>query len=205
VPYFAEKCPLVDLKTESATALGLRECQIGAYWAVKAHFTMTSEPALVSLPTGASRVLIIEPSTILRDQVAADFETLETLKKVGAVPDETKGPKTIAREGQLTSAAAWKELTEFDVVVATPHTTSPEYDEIARPPADLFDVVFIDEAHHTAAPTWTALLNAFDRCRRVLLTATPFRRDKRRLQAPLIYSYPLSRALEANIYSSPWQ
>jgi superfamily II DNA or RNA helicase len=215
VPYFAEKRPLVDLRTESPTALGLRECQIGAYWAVKAHFTMTSEPALVSLPTGsgktalmqilafglgASRVLVIEPSTILRDQVAADFETLETLKKVGVVPQETKGPKTIAREGQLTSAAAWKELAEFDVVVATPHTTSPEYNEIARPPADLFDVVFIDEAHHTAAPTWTALLNAFERCRRVLLTATPFRRDKRRLQAPLIYSYPLSRALEANIY-----
>jgi hypothetical protein len=170
---------------------------------------------MVSLPTGAgktalmqilafglaaTRVLVIEPSTILRDQVASSFETLQTLKEIGVIPAHVKGPRTLAREGQLKSKSDWETLRKFDVVVATPHTTSSEYSEIAQAPVDLFDVVFIDEAHHTPAPTWSALLSAFVQSKRVLFTATPFRRDKRRLQAPLIYSYPLSRALDANIY-----
>jgi superfamily II DNA or RNA helicase len=213
--YFAYNFPRLTLKVESPSDLGLRECQIGAYWAVLAHFTMSSGPALLSLPTGsgktalmhilafglrAERVLVIEPSTILRDQVAASFESLQTLKGIGVAPSDLEGPTTLSREGQLKSQAEWVNLKQYAVVVATPHTTSPEYQEIAKPPSDLFDLVFIDEAHHTPAPTWSALLAAFGRSKRVLLTATPFRRDKRRMQAPLIYSYPLSRALDANIY-----
>ena len=155
---------------------------------------------ILAFGLGANRVLVIEPSTILRDQVAASFESLQTLKGIGVAPSDLKGPTTLSREGQVKSQAEWVDLKQYEVVVATPHTTSPEYHEIATPPADLFDLVFIDEAHHTPAPTWSALLGAFRQSKRVLLTATPFRRDKRRLQAPLIYSYPLSRALDANIY-----
>ena len=63
---------------------GLRRCQMGAYWATWAHFTVTNEPALISLPTGAGktdliialsfafqaeRVLVITPAEVLRDGI----------------------------------------------------------------------------------------------------------------------------------------
>ncbi|WP_425553416.1 DEAD/DEAH box helicase family protein [Kribbella hippodromi] len=48
-----------------------------------------------------------------------------------------------------------------DVVVGTPNVLSPSYDEIAQPPADLFDLVIFDEAHHTPAATYSVLIDAF--------------------------------------------
>jgi len=213
--YFAKNRTHIRLELESSRRSGLRECQLGAYWAVLAHFTSGSEPALISLPTGAGktalmeilsfgfaarRVLVIEPTTILRDQAAEEFAGLTTLKKLGVVTGKLPGPACLSRQGQLNNKQEWQSLSQYDVVVGTPHTTSPEYPEVVAPPTDLFDLVFLDEAHHTPAPTWAALLSAFTRAKCILLTATPFRRDKRRLQAPLIYSYPISRALQSNVY-----
>ncbi len=215
MPYFRENRHLLNLKLETKTLDGLRECQLGAYWAVLAHFTAQSCPALISLPTGsgktavmqilsfglaANRVLVIEPSTILRDQVEEEFRTLSTLKQIGIIPRSFPSARSLSREGRINRKAEWDKFRRFDVVVATPHTTSPEQPGVVKPPDDLFDLVFIDEAHHAPAPTWAGLLSAFEKSKCVLLTATPFRRDKRRLQAHLIYSYPIARALENEIY-----
>jgi hypothetical protein len=71
---------------------------------------------------------------------------------------------------------------------------------VCDPPERLFDLVFLDEAHHAPAKTWAAILRAMRSARCVLLTATPFRNDKRRLGARLIYHYPISRALADGIY-----
>lgn len=215
MPYFKDNSHLLNLKVETRTLDGLRECQLGAYWAVLAHFTADSNPALVSLPTGAGktalmqilsfgltakRVLVIEPTVILRDQVEGEFRTFSTLKRIDAVPRNLPSPRSLSRVGRVNRKAEWEKFGRYDVVVATPHTTSPEQPGVVRPPDDLFDVVFIDEAHHAPAPTWASLLSAFEKAKCVLLTATPFRRDRRRLQAHLIYSYPIARALENEIY-----
>ncbi len=215
MPYFKDKRHHLNLRLETKTLDGLRECQLGAYWAVLAHFTADSSPALVSLPTGsgktalmqilsfgleAKRVLVVEPSTILRDQVEAEFRTFSTLKQIDVVPKNFSSARSLSREGRVNRKAEWEKFRNYDVVVATPHTTSPEQPGVVKPPYNLFDVVFIDEAHHAPAPTWASLLSAFEKSRCVLLTATPFRRDRRRLQAHLIYSYPIARALENEIY-----
>jgi len=55
--------------------------------------------------------------------------------------------------------------------------------------------LFIDEAHHIAARTWTDLRRRFEGKRPILqFTATPFRTDTKRVDGRFIYSYPLSRA-----------
>src|SRR5208337_5688620 len=54
--------------------------------------------------------------------------------------------------------------------------------------------LFIDEAHHTEAPTWKAFKDRF-RDRRILqFTATPFREDGKPLDGEIIYKYSLRRA-----------
>jgi superfamily II DNA or RNA helicase len=194
---------------------GLRECQLGAYWSVWSHFTTSDEPALVSLPTAsgktalmmalsfgfeAKRVLIITPARVLRDQTCSEFESLDVLKRSQVVGKNIQSPKVYSNDNKLRTKNDWLALTDYDVVTATPKTTSPAEDGVCSPPPDLFDLVFLDEAHHSPATTWAAILKAFKGTKCVLLTATPFRRDKRSIRAPLIYHYSIAKALESGIY-----
>ena len=56
--------------------------------------------------------------------------------------------------------------------------------------------LFIDEAHHSEAPTWIAFRDRFAARRVLQFTATPFREDGKPLDGKLIYVYPLRKAQE---------
>lgn len=212
--YFGQNAELLKIFATAGDS-SLRECQTGAYWAAWAHFTSTDEPALLSLPTGAGktalmmalafglkprRCLIVTPSALLRDQIANNFRTLDDLKGRGVLPAAITPPKVHSNLNVLTSDQDWNQLKRFDVVVATPKTVSPIEKDISRPPTDLFDLVFFDEGHHEAAPSYRSILESFPRAKRLLLSGTPYRRDRRPLGAPLIYHYPIGRAVDAGIY-----
>lgn len=117
-----------------------RECQVGAAWATLAHFTSSSEPALISMPTGsgktalmmmlsfllkAERVIIVTPSVALRGQTAAKFGSVVDLKSAGAYPATLCGPRVHDHQGQLTTRDAWTSLLDYDVIVSTPDEKSP--------------------------------------------------------------------------------
>lgn len=200
---------------------GLRECQIGAFWAVNSHFTTNpDDPALVSLPTGAGktalmmllsfgydaeRVLIVTASDVLRTQTADKFGALDGLTEAGVVGQGAQTPSVRKLTSRMTDESQWDEIDE-DVVVSLPHNISKVYDsedsdgEIVHPPEDKFDVVFFDEAHHVRAPSWMELIETFDEAKRVLLTATPFRRDRQSLPGRLVYHYSLDSAMSAELY-----
>ena len=215
-----KKINLLKIK-DNESDIGLRECQVGAFWATLAHFTTSDHPALVVMPTGsgktavmmllafglkASRVLIIEPAVILRSQTAKKFKSLDDLIKTGVLSEGVKKPKVHEQEGRVTSIDMWEAVKKYDVIVATPHTISPEQNKsIVLPPDNFFDkdsVIFLDEAHHTPAKTWKALLERFKIPRHIFLTATPFRNDNRKLLAKLIYNYPLGRAIDKKVYQT---
>jgi hypothetical protein len=84
--------------------------------------------------------------------------------------------------------------------VSTPSAASPGIKGVPAPPPDLFDLVLVDEAHHSPAPTWNALIAAFPAAKVVLFTATPFRRDRKEIKARYVYTYPIQRAFEDGIY-----
>ena len=90
-------------------ATELRAAQSGAIHAIAAHFTNKKEPAIITLPTGAgktavllaapvllssSRVLVLAPSRMLREQLAAEFKSLHQLTTLGLVEDMGKLPRT---------------------------------------------------------------------------------------------------------------
>lgn len=199
-------------------AKGIRNCQRGAFYATLAHFTRSLQPCLIGLPTGsgktalmamlcfglkARRVLIITPARILRDQTYEKFKTLDELKDVGSLTGKFNGPKVRNNQHEFQEEENWNVCKFFDVVVATTKTTSPKEKRIVHAPAGLFDVVFFDEAHHVPAPTWTALLESFQNSgvKVILLTGTPYRRDHIEINADLIYSYPIGRAIEDRIFA----
>jgi superfamily II DNA or RNA helicase len=213
--YFADHYGRVRLPIKTPGAEGLRRAQLGAIHAVASHFSLGDEPALVVMPTGsgktavlmlaafvlrARRVLVVTPSVLVRYQIAKGFHSLATLRKTGALEGDYDGPRVREASEKAADADAWASLKEYDVVVGTPYSLSPEAGGVAAPPPDLFDLVLVDEAHHGRAKTWEALLAAFPDARQVHFTATPFRRDKRDLAGKLIFTYPLSQAYEDGVF-----
>lgn len=190
-----------------------RPPQWGALGALIAHWTLAAdEPALVALPTGvgktavamatphivkSNRVLVIVPSAELRHQMAGRFADQTDLRQIGALPEDLS-EKPVVRE--ITGLVDdWSKLEDADVVVGLPQSLSPAHYD-TPPPEDLFDLFVCDEAHHLPAPTWLAILDHFRVAHSVLLTATPHRRDGRKIPGEVVYHYPLRRALEESLF-----
>jgi superfamily II DNA or RNA helicase len=197
----------------AAAVPGWRPPQRGALGALLGHWAVHhGKPALVAVPTGSgktaialatpylvesSRTLVVVPSTQLRSQIVSAFENQEVLRQMGALGGAAN-PKVLEVKGRLTS---WHGCEDADVVVALPQSISPEhYSEGSKPPVDLFDLVIVDEAHHAPAPTWRAILDHFDGARKVLLTATPRRRDGKRVPGEMVFHYPLRAAMADGYY-----
>jgi superfamily II DNA or RNA helicase len=210
--YFSDNYPFLTYPLGNP---GLRGAQAGAIHSIAGHFSVSNDSALVVMPTGsgktavllaatfvlrAERVLIITPSRLVREQISEGAATLSVLKEMGVLLAKTKPPKVFEVESKLASVGDWEALRRYDIVIATPNCTSPEIAGVAEAPAGLFDLVLIDEAHHSAAATWTALLEHFSKAKRILFTATPYRRDKKMIQAKSIYTYPLKKAFEDKIF-----
>jgi superfamily II DNA or RNA helicase len=213
--YFEEYYESVRYPLASNGRDGLRLAQRGATFAVGAHFTQRNDPAIVVMPTGsgktavlmlvafvlrAKRVLVVTPSRLVRYQIAQEFANLVTLKRVGALDLKVPVPRIYEVESKVATEDAWRALQSYDVVVGTPNSISPAIDGVAQPPEDLFDLILVDEAHHSVAKTWNELLECFPKAYRVLFTATPFRRDRREIKGRLTYSYSMAEAYKDSIF-----
>lgn len=212
--YFKASARRPRLDPALVSAERLREAQLGACSAVVAHASSSEDPAQIVMPTGvgkslvltaapfllrSEKVLVVAPARLVRDQLADGFRDLHQLKAAGLLPEEVKTPRVqIVRH--KASEEDWEKWKGADVVVGTVNVLSAGYPGVTRVPRDMFDLVVFDEAHHLPARTWTALLESVD-SRAILLTATPFRRDGKRLPGEIAFNYPLARAIERRAYS----
>lgn len=211
--YFSDNQRGIDLLPNEKP--GLRTPQLGAAGALLAHGTKTTEPAVVVLPTGtgktavlqmvpflwaSGRVLVLTPSRLVRDQIVAGFSQLQLLKTLGVLPSDIALPNVAGIRSRVDSLRDWDSYREFDVVVTTPMSASPSIEGVPHPPKDLFDLVMVDEAHHSPAVSYASLLGAFPDSRKAFFTATPFRRDKRIVPGKLIYNYSLRAAIDDGTY-----
>jgi superfamily II DNA or RNA helicase/ribosomal protein S18 acetylase RimI-like enzyme len=215
--YFRDHYLRIRYPVEEDGQRGLRRAQLGAVHAIGKHFSLSNEPAIIVMPTGsgktavlmmgafgqrARRVLVVTPSVLVRNQIADGFASLGILRSLNVLDGECPGPAVHEVAGKLRDEAAWNALRDLDVVVGTPNSISPGAPGVAQPPADLFDLILVDEAHHGRAPTWDALLSAFPAAKQVHFTATPFRRDKQALKGDFIYTYPLSEAYKDGVFGA---
>ena len=145
---------------------------------------------------------MVTPTNALRTQAARAFRTLETLRRLTALPGEAElaGPAVAVVEERIGSADDWRALEDSDVVVCTPYSASPEIDGVPPPPDGMFDLVLVDEGHHSPARTWAEFIRATTNARHVLFSATPFRRDRRQLPGRLVFYYSLRRAVDENAF-----
>lgn len=212
---FQTGCSEIKLFAKGEQQVGLYQNQIGAIGAAISHFSTSKEPALITMPTGTGKtgvmillsyllrgekVLVITPSQLVRQQIAQQFRTAAFLVNAGILPQEHL-PNVYELTGVINDALEWPRILEHDVCVAIPKTLSDVIEAGMPIGSGAFDIVFVDEAHHSRAQSWTNILTYFNKARQILLTATPFRRDKKGLKARIIYDYPLRRAYEEGLFS----
>lgn len=197
---------------------GLRTPQLGALHAVSAYFSVKSElePATVVLPTGTGKtetmlsalvyrqlpkLLILVPSNSLRDQISGKFRGLGYLPKLGIVPMDAALPcVTSVKTGIKSIPEAEALLLHSNVIVATASVLNASDDEaVDRLCAGITDL-FIDEAHHVSASTWTKIRDRFEGKRIVQFTATPFRNDGSSLGGRIIFNFTMGEAQRANYF-----
>jgi superfamily II DNA or RNA helicase len=215
--YFRDNSTALVYQEINEPNSGLRPGQLGAIHAIAAHLLSSSEPAIVSLPTGygktavmaaacfvakASRVLVVVPTSALRNQTVKAFQALDVLRRLHALPgiDALQNPTVMHTTTKLASEDAWAQFTAADVVVVTPHTASPEVEGVLSPPEDFFDLVIVDEGHHSPARTWAAFIHQTPTASHLLFSATPFRRDRLQLPGRLVFHYPLKKAVHERAF-----
>lgn len=146
------------------------------------------------------RVLVVTPSRLVRNQIAEEFKSLSRARATGAVPADLLAPSVHEVRHRIGTVEAWQELGGFSVIVGTPNCVSPIISGVERPPEDFFDAVLMDEAHHSPAVTWSEILNSFPNAMKLLVTATPFRRDRKEIRGTFIFEYPVRKAYEDGVF-----
>ena len=188
---------------------GLRLPQIGAVHAIHAHWAVSNEPATIVMPTGTgktetmlavlvsaqcNKTLVVVPTDVLRTQIAEKSLTLGVLKEFGVVSAEALLPVVgILKHKPKDAAEVDAFFEKCCVIVTTSHIAGQCTDEVQERFATHCDFLFIDEAHHIAAPTWSGLKARFSSRRILQFTATPFREDDKEVEGRIIFKYPLRK------------
>ena len=190
--------------------LSLRPPQIGALHAALAHWSVSTKPATIVMPTGTGktdtmlalltaveikRLIVVVPNVALRNQISEKFLTLGILKTSGVLDDSAELPVVATLEHRPCSIQEVDNIFERANVIVTTMQVAGQCDEkVQRRMAEHCSHLFIDEAHHIAAQTWQAFKSKFGSRIVVQFTATPFRTDGKRVDGKFIYVYPLAKA-----------
>lgn len=196
--------------------VGLRKAQLGAIFAIRAHWTTSTLPATVVMPTGTGKtetmittiiaeqckkVFILVPSNLLRTQTVINCSNLGILKDIGVIDSKAKLPNVLCLcSCPATESDLERLIDKSNIIVTTASLAgrfSDTYMEILSNKCDTF---IVDEAHHIKANNWEKIKACFITKRILQFTATPFRNDGKRIDGEIIYNFPLSQAQEQGYF-----
>lgn len=191
--------------------LQLREPQVEAYKALYDYFKSGGKTAVIQIPVGCGksgiaaiapfgiakgRVLVVSPNLTIKDGI---FESLDVTnkqkcfwRKRNVLTDEAMigGPfATTLDTGNLSVC----EKSHFVVSNVHQLSTNPEK-WLKQFPRDFFDMIIVDEAHHSPAESWQKVHEHFKDAKVINMTATPFRADAQEIEGDRVYRYPFKKA-----------
>lgn len=194
----------------SMNGKGLRPAQLGALFSIKAHWTVSQDPATIVMPTGTGktetmiatvvsemlgRTLIIVPSHLLRKQTADKFLTFGVLQEIGVIQESAYTPIVGILHTTPKPISKLEEILEKSNVIITTMSLLQRFsDQYLSLIASKCETLIVDEAHHIAAKTWAAVKYKLRSLKCLQFTATPFRNDGKKLDGKIIYNFPLSLA-----------
>ena len=201
----------IDTPAEIEENTNLRDPQRDAYVRAAAFFQDGGKTALIQLPVGCGksglaailpfgiargRVLIIAPNLTIKDELLKSLDITNKQKcfwrRMRVLDDKAmvSGPYVCTLEsGNITVCE------KSHIVLTNIHQLATNVDKwLTRFPADFFDMIIVDEAHHGAAASWKRVFEKFPNAKVANLTATPFRSDRQELEGELIFRYPFKSA-----------
>ena len=193
----------------------LRDPQREAHAATLKHFGSSGEAAILQLPVGCGksgliallpfglahgRVLVISPNTTIRDSLYADLNITDRRscfwRKRSVLSPETMmvGPHVAVLDGKDANIHDCKKshivLTNIQQLASSADRWLPNFDDF------FFDLILVDEGHHSAAKSWEKVFDRwFPNAKVVNLTATPYRADDKEITGKLVYRYSFKRAM----------
>jgi DNA repair protein RadD len=191
--------------------LQLREPQVEAYVELYKYFKGGGKTAVIQIPVGCGksgiaaiapfgiargRVLVVAPNLTIKEGL---FESLDVTnrqkcfwRKRGILSDEAMigGPfATTLDTGNISVC----EKSHFVVSNVQQLSTRPEK-WLHRFSDNFFDLIIVDEAHHSPAESWRKVREHFVGARVINMTATPFRADGQEIEGERVYRYPFKKA-----------
>lgn len=189
----------------------LREPQRDAYLQAAAYFQRGGQKALIQLPVGCGksgvaailpfgiaegRVLVVAPNLTIKEELYRALDITNKQKcfwrqRGVLVPaDMTNGPYVCTLDTGNLSVCDRSHivLTNIQQLGANTDRWLPKF------PSDFFDLIIVDEAHHSAAASWQRVFEHFPDAKVVNLTATPFRTDRQEIEGELVFRYPFKSA-----------
>lgn len=214
INYFVNSEPII---LDNDSAEGLRQAQYDSYVEIARHFLMekSKEHAIVVLPTGAGktgvmatapfgisqgRVLIITPQLVIKDHVVDSLDSSSANNfwlKYGIFQEFDELPQVLEYDNDTRD----EELEESNIVILNIHKLSTKYRNslLRKVKSDFFDMIIIDEAHHSPAETWQKSIEHFSEAKILKLTGTPFRADRKPIEGKVIINYRLGKAMQEGI------
>lgn len=156
----------------------------------------TGLASLLPLGLAEGRVIVIAPNLTIKEGLYDSMDITNRQKcfwrKAGVLTAEQmiSGPlATTLDTGNLSVA------TKSHIIITNVQQLSTNVDKwLTQFPDDFFDMIIVDEAHHSAAKSWQQVIDRFPTAKIVLLTATPFRSDRQELDGELVYRYSFRAA-----------
>ena len=175
----------------------LRPYQQEAREAVKSDWASGFLRTLLVLPTGCGKTIVF--SKIVEDMVRSGRRCLilahrgELLDQAADKLLQATGLRCSVEKAEETCLDSW-----YRVTVGSIQSLMREK-RLGQFPADYFNVIVVDEAHHALSDGYQRVLTYFEEARVLGVTATPDRGDMRNLGQyfeHLAYEYTLPRAIK---------
>ncbi|MEW6660029.1 MAG: DEAD/DEAH box helicase family protein [Thermodesulfobacteriota bacterium] len=194
--------------------LFLRDPQREGYTAALNFFERGGLKAIEQLPVGCGKsgLISVLPFGIAKGRVlviAPNLTILGELKKVLDITNKrfcfwnkhkilapetmTAGPFIAVLDGK---DANIHDCDKSHIVLTNIQQLASRADKwLPAFPDNFFDLILVDEGHHSAAPSWKKVFDRFPNAKVANLTATPFRSDNKDIDGEFIYRYSFKRAM----------
>jgi len=157
----------------------LRPYQANAVQAVSDEFEKGHKHTLLVLPTGTGKTIVF--AKVVELNVNGGKRALilahrsELLDQASEKLKLASGLDTALEKAESTSIGSFEPVT-----VASVQTLSQEK-RLSKFPHDYFDLIVVDEAHHSMSESYQKILQYFDTAKVLGVTATPDRADQKNL------------------------
>jgi len=188
----------------------LRDPQRDGYFRTYEHFRSGKNKAILQIPVGCGktglasllplgiaqgRVLIIAPNLQIKDGLYESMDITNRQKcfwrKANVLKEQmVSGPLACTLDsGNITVA------NKSHIVITNIQQLGTNVDKwLTQFPDNFFDMIVIDEAHHSAAASWQRVIERFPAAKIIHLTATPFRSDRQEIDGELVFRYSFRSA-----------